>query len=131
MFFIRVKKEKHNICLTKTSPSLYIVAKNTKSCKIILNGRRLMALMENKAYKLNIQLSDGKIIEFMPEMVHSDLSALTNNQEIIQRTERLILVQLSSYTIIKLRELQMIIYKTLNQLRYHQIASQYYNAELS
>ncbi|CAI2620665.1 hypothetical protein [Apilactobacillus apinorum] len=87
--------------------------------------------MENKAYKLNIQLSDGKIIEFMPEMVHSDLSALTNNQEIIQRTERLILVQLSSYTIIKLRELQMIIYKTLNQLRYHQIASQYYNAELS
>lgn len=91
----------------------------------------MMALMQKGTHKLNIQLNDGQIIEFMPEMVHSDLSALTSNQEIIHRTERLILVQLSSYTIIKLHELQMIIYKTLNQLRYHQIASQYYNAELS
>lgn len=91
----------------------------------------MTALLKGNTKTLNVQLSDGQIIEFMPEMVHSDLLALTSNQEIINRTERLILVQLSSYTIIKLHELQMIIYKTLDKLRYHKIASKYYNAELS
>ncbi len=91
----------------------------------------MTALLKGNTKKLNVQLSDGQIIEFMPEMVHSDLLALTSNQEIINRTERLILVQLSSYTIIKLHELQMIIYKTLDKLRYHKIASKYYNTELS
>lgn len=81
--------------------------------------------------KLDIQLNDGKMIKFAPEMVRSDLLALTKNQEVIHRAEMLILVQLSSYTVIKLHELQMIIYKTLDQLRYHKIASKYYNAELS
>ena len=76
----------------------------------------MTALLKGNTKKLNVQLSDGQIIEFMPEMVHSDLLALTSNQEIINRTERLILVQLSSYTIIKLHELQMIIYKTLDKL---------------
>ncbi|WP_105956575.1 hypothetical protein [Apilactobacillus quenuiae] len=81
--------------------------------------------------KLDIQLNDGKIIEFMPDMIHNALLSLTNNQEIVYRTERLILVQLASYNLIKLHELRMIIYRTLDQLRYHKIASKYYHEELS
>jgi hypothetical protein len=80
---------------------------------------------------LSVELDNGKTIQFLPEMVHSDLLMLTSNPEIIHRTETLILVQLCSYTSIKLRELQMLIYKTLYQLRYHKIASAYYKSELS
>ena len=47
----------------------------------------MTALLKGNTKKLNVQLSDGQIIEFMPEMVHSDLLALTSNQEIINRTE--------------------------------------------
>ncbi|UQS84542.1 hypothetical protein MOO46_04635 [Apilactobacillus apisilvae] len=80
---------------------------------------------------LDIKLNSGKIITFLPNMLHDDLLSLTDNQEIVYRTERLILVQLSSYKIIKIHELRMIIYRTLDQLRYHKIASKYYNKKLS
>ena len=69
-------------------------------------------------------------IRFDKNKLYQILNSLTNNPRVINRAGVLILVQLASYRLIKLRELKWIIYQTLRQLSYRQLADLYYQRQL-
>ncbi|WP_252898217.1 hypothetical protein [Apilactobacillus ozensis] len=46
------------------------------------------------------------------------------------RTERLVTVQLANYSSIKLNDLNVMIYESLEKLRYHDVAENYYRLNL-
>lgn len=77
-----------------------------------------------------VVVDDKARIRFNEKKLYQILSSLTNNPRIIDRAGVLILVQLASYRLIKLRELKWIIYQTLSQLSYRQLANQYYQERL-
>ncbi|KRM69728.1 hypothetical protein FD06_GL000901 [Apilactobacillus ozensis DSM 23829 = JCM 17196] len=84
----------------------------------------------NQNAKLKVYTSNDKFIKCTPEMIHNILLLYTKNLEAIVRTERLVTVQLANYSSIKLNDLNVMIYESLEKLRYHDVAENYYRLNL-
>ncbi|MCK8607079.1 hypothetical protein [Apilactobacillus ozensis] len=84
----------------------------------------------NQNAKLKVYTSNDKFINCTPEMIHNILLLYTKNLEAIVRTERLVTVQLANYSSIKLNDLNVMIYESLEKLRYHDVAENYYRLNL-
>ena len=80
---------------------------------------------------LTVEADDGNRVRFGAKQLHRILNSFTNNAEVINRSGVLILTQLMPYRLIKLRDLKCLIYRTLKQLSYKQIAHRYYESQLA
>ncbi len=114
--------------------TLYIVAKKLKRSIIILNkdfsGVCILDNIANQNNKLKVYTGNNKFIKCTPEMIHNILLLYTKNLEAIVRTERLVTTQLANYSDIKLTDLNIMIYESLEKLRYYDIAKSYYKFNL-
>lgn len=80
---------------------------------------------------LTVEANNGNSFRFGAKQLHRILNSLTHNAEVINRAGVLILTQLMSYRLIKLYDLKCLIYRTLKQLSYKQIAHRYYEEQLA